>query len=220
MKTNITSIVCAFTLSIFVSIANAALIDRGGGLIYDTALNVTWLSDANYGNSGQLFWSNANSWAANLSYYDSVRNVTYTDWRLPTTLQSDPSCVSPYSDGLYASNCSGSEMGELFYNELGGVAGQGITTTHNSNYSLFQNIKSYAYWSGTEYSPGSGFAWFFDFSDGIQSAYFKESLQGGNPLYVWAVRPGDVAAVPVPAASWLLGSGLLGLIGVARRKAA
>lgn len=26
--------------------------------------------------------------AANLSYYDSVRNVTYTDWRLPTTLQS------------------------------------------------------------------------------------------------------------------------------------
>lgn len=29
-----------------------------------------------------------------------------------------------------------------------------------------------------------------------------------------------VAAVPVPAAAWLLGSGLLGLVGVARRKAA
>jgi hypothetical protein len=28
----------------------------------------------------------------------------------------------------------------------------------------------------------------------------------------------DVAAVPVPAAVWLFGSGLLGLIGVARRK--
>lgn len=27
------------------------------------------------------------------------------------------------------------------------------------------------------------------------------------------------AAVPVPAAAWLMGSGLLGLIGVARRKA-
>jgi len=28
----------------------------------------------------------------------------------------------------------------------------------------------------------------------------------------------NVAAVPVPAAAWLFGSGLLGLIGVARRK--
>lgn len=32
--------------------------------------------------------------------------------------------------------------------------------------------------------------------------------------------PGLVSAVPVPAAAWLLGSGLLGLVGVARRKVA
>lgn len=30
----------------------------------------------------------------------------------------------------------------------------------------------------------------------------------------------QVSSVPVPAAAWLLGSGLLGLVGVARRKAA
>ena len=30
----------------------------------------------------------------------------------------------------------------------------------------------------------------------------------------------DIAAVPVPAAVWLFGSGLLGLVGVARRKKA
>lgn len=35
---------------------------------------------------------------------------------------------------------------------------------------------------------------------------------------VTAINP-VVAAVPVPAAAWLLGSGLLGLVGVARRKA-
>lgn len=29
--------------------AQAALIDRGGGLIYDTDLNITWLQNANYG---------------------------------------------------------------------------------------------------------------------------------------------------------------------------
>jgi len=28
--------------------AQATLIDRGGGLIYDDVLNITWLQDANY----------------------------------------------------------------------------------------------------------------------------------------------------------------------------
>lgn len=29
-------------------VAQAALYDRGGGLIYDSVLDVTWLQDANY----------------------------------------------------------------------------------------------------------------------------------------------------------------------------
>ena len=38
----------------------------------------------------------------------------------------------------------------------------------------------------------------------------------GLLVYAWAVRDGDVyAAQPV---AWLFGSGLLGLIGIARRK--
>jgi hypothetical protein len=39
-------------------------------------------------------------------------------------------------------------------------------------------------------------------------------------LYAWAVRDGDVAvsAVPIPATIWLFSSGLIGLIGFARRK--
>ena len=31
--------------------AHAVLIDRGGGLIYDTILDVTWMQDANYINT-------------------------------------------------------------------------------------------------------------------------------------------------------------------------
>jgi hypothetical protein len=37
---------------------------------------------------------------------------------------------------------------------------------------------------------------------------------------VWAVHDGDIGAVPIPAALWLFGSGLLGLVGMAKRKAA
>ncbi len=37
-------------------------------------------------------------------------------------------------------------------------------------------------------------------------------------MYVWAVRDGDVAAVPLPGAVWLFGAGLAGLLGYGRRR--
>jgi hypothetical protein len=33
-------------------------------------------------------------------------------------------------------------MGNLFYNLLGGTAASSITTSHNANYNLFQNVQS------------------------------------------------------------------------------
>ncbi len=41
-------VVLASLAIMWIGIAQAALVDRGGGLIYDTTLNLTWLSDANY----------------------------------------------------------------------------------------------------------------------------------------------------------------------------
>jgi hypothetical protein len=101
----------------------------------------------------------------------------------------------------------------LFYNELGGVAGQSITTTRNANYGLFQNIQSNLYWSGTDAPPDANYAWIFGFNDSSEGAGLKTGT-----IFAWAVQTGDVAAVPVPTAVWLFGSGLLGLVGVARRK--
>lgn len=71
--------------------AHAALIDRGGGMIYSTDLNITWLQDANYARTsgydadGLMNWNGAMTWAANLSYGG------YDDWRLPTHLTVDTS---------------------------------------------------------------------------------------------------------------------------------
>lgn len=206
------SLLTAAVLFTATGAAQAALVDRGGGLIYDTDLNVTWLSDANV--NGLMTWSQANDWAANLSYYDSVRDVTYTDWRLPTTTQPDPTCSSQTDSQGYGYNCAGSEMSHLFYSELGGNDGVNIATTHNANYSLFQNIQTgEAYWSGTEYALDTSYAWTFYYSFGFQGQGTKD-----RSMYALAVRPGDVAAVPVPAAVWLFGSGLLGLVGLARRR--
>ena len=68
--------------------AQASLFDRGGGLLYDDVLNVTWLQDANYAKSsgfsttGKMDWYTATSWAASLIFHDNVRNVDYSDWLL------------------------------------------------------------------------------------------------------------------------------------------
>ena len=52
METNLIVAACAFasspSFSLVVSMANAARIDHGGGLIYDADHIITWLADANY----------------------------------------------------------------------------------------------------------------------------------------------------------------------------
>ena len=89
-----------------------------------------------------------------------------------------------------------------------------ILTGGNANYDLFSNVQPDDYWSATEYAPNTSNAWVFDMIDGDQNNGGDKS----NSNYAWAVHSGDVRAVPLPGAVWLFGSGLLGLVGMARRK--
>ena len=195
--------------------ANAALLERLGGLAYyDDVADLTWLADANFAQTsgydadGLMTWDQASTWAAGLN----VGGVT--GWRLPDTAQPDTSCSLLDGNVQYQGyGCTGSEMGNLFYNVLGGLAGTSIVTTHNANYDLFSNIQTGFYWSATEYAPNTTSAWTLLMNFGFQIYYNKS-----NDYYAWAVQSGDVGVVPVPAAAWLFGSGLLGLIGVARRR--
>lgn len=212
--------------------AQATLVDRGGGLIYDTDLNVTWLQDANYAagtsydnadgvSNGKLTWQSAVDWAANLSYYDSVRNVTYTDWRLPTTTDtgaSGPQCTNSGTDCGY--NSIGSEMAHLFYDELGNngyydAAGVGDQEGWGLvNEGPFINFQSGSYWSGTEVAPPMlNTAWGFDFRIGAQGFFTKPTAA----LYALAIRPGDVTAVPEASTYGMMLAGL-GLVSAASRR--
>ncbi len=181
---SISLLFCSLTIS-----ANAELIDRGGGLIYDTDLDITWLQDANYAKTsgydedGRMNWWNTMIWAQNFVYQG------YIDWRLPTTLQPDLGCSfqEPVSFGY---NCTGSEMGHLYYTELGNIAG------FLSNSDLFINLRSYWYWSSTDYYPDSNYAMGFSFHDILsstlnESGYQATPYKSANGLYAWAVRDGD-----------------------------
>jgi hypothetical protein len=70
------------------------------------------------------------------------------------------------------------------------------------------------YWTSTDYGPaGSSWAYFFDFVWGDQSAYPK-NMNGG---FAWAVTDAP-RSVPEPSTILLLGTGRVGLVGIARRR--
>jgi len=190
-------------LLLVAGIAQAALVDRGEGFIYDDVLDITWTQNANI--NFRRNWDEAVAWADGYSQTHSVYG-TFDDWRLADMdVNGDGTIVncSSASEAL----CQDNEYGYLYYQ-------YGITS---STPGLFTNFQDGFYWSGTEYGPlvPNG-RWGFDFYVGSQYATSKDY----NYDYALAVRSGDVAAVPVPAAVWLLGSALAGLGWFRRRQTA
>ena len=256
--------------------AQAALIDRGGGLLYDEVLNITWLQDANYAKTsgfdttGNMTWNQATNWVDNLVYHDSVRNVDYSDWRLPLATPINGIAYLPdysydgstdygnhiinthsemswmyyvnlglksmwdvngvyqpndhgiFGDGthIYGANGAPSTNGangeRRRYDELGGryeVVTSGGTAPQN-NVGLVINLQDMLYWSGSEFEGGPvPIKWDFNMINGSQRRHTT-----GNQWMAWAVRDGDVAAVPLPGAAWLFASALASFIGLKRRK--
>ena len=187
---------------------------NGQNLVYDSGNNTTWTQDANllgtwegayqstsYKNivtaiinasGGTVDWWAGQAW---VHYLDTQNYGGSSQWALPTQ-----------PDQNYGFNITSSQLGELFYNELGGTAFSSIPS------GPFSNVQAYVYWSGTEYSGYPNYAWSFYTGYGNQDVSSKS-----DQLYAWAVSPGQVNAVPVPGAVWLFGTGLLGLLGLKRR---
>lgn len=234
--------------------ARAELIDRGGGLLYDSVLNVTWLQDASYARTsgydadGRMTWDEANAWAANLVYHDSVRNYDYTDWRLPTigpvngvswnyAISNDGS-----TDHTFNNTSPRAELAYMYYVNLGLKGAHSPSGTAQADFGIFRdgtqggqadvglvrNLQSDGYWYGTSFEPNpTTWAWFADY----WGAGYQQALPVETRMQGWAVRAGDVV-VPVPPggdyappipepethAMLLCGLGLLAVMRARRRR--
>jgi len=184
----------------FAPLANAnSLVDNGGGFIYDPDFNITWYDYTYQSSPGfGVTWQEASAWASGLT----VGGVS--GWRLPSALNLDGSgpCFGWY--------CVGSEMGHLYYTELGLTAGKVFGFPISNEYP-FHNILSTEFWTGTEFAfPGSGFYYNF-------TAYgFTGGYGMGTLFSALAVHEGNIAIAPIPEpetyAMLLAGLGLIGFM--------
>lgn len=209
---------------------------------YDTALDITWLADANYafasgytsavnggvgpwtvlGNNvkwtdGSMGWDAAMAWAAELN----VNGIT--GWRLPAMVDTGaPGCDWSYggTDCGYNVDTSTSELAHMYHITLGNNSYRDASGNYNPSWGLsnmgpFSNIQSGAsYWSGVENAIVTTSAWSFSTYDVRQDDGVGKAI--GLPA--WAVRSGDIAAVPEPQTYALALAGLVTVLAARRRR--
>lgn len=200
---------------------------------YDTALDISWLADADV--IGQVDFAAASAWANGLD----VAGVT--GWHLPT---------------IHIDSCGAGGLGATFWNG-GGICGYNVqadtsdmahlymTTLANPSYSgftdaygngpglsapllentgPFSNLQAYGYWFSLDYAvdpwtgeANTGEAWRYSFYAGRQ-----DNLDSSAALHAWAVHDGDVgqiaAPVPEPETYALMLAGLAMMVPLARRR--
>jgi hypothetical protein len=164
------AIILLFVLILgFAASANATLIDRGTGMMYDTDQDITWLQDANYAatsgydSDGQMNWFEATEWASQLEFGG------YEDWRLP----------SFETNGV-------NELGYMYWQNLGGntIGFDNLPRDLTAGSVTLYNIQVAPYWTSYEglYDTAMTHSFAFSYTEPYEKIFDSSA---------WAVRDGD-----------------------------
>ncbi len=163
-------------------------------LIHDSRTSLVWLDYSPISEAYLGTWSYRMNWAQSTLTNNMILNIDsgfQVNW-------SDNSWNLPSID----------QISDLYYSSLGGTYWDQKVYYPNQQFNEFK--KDY-YWTSAEYDDTTQ-AWAFSINYG-RSYYYNKSSSFAS----LAVRSAQVSAVPIPAAAWLLSSGLIGLV-VIRRK--
>ena len=214
--------------------SDAALQSRmDGQSYYDTLLNITWLTDANYAKtSGFSADGTMPDFTVALSFVAHVNNQSApllgrTDWRMTRSrsigfndvhlfgLGDNDNGFNVSAPGTAFAGSTASELPHLFYNTLGNagpcsVGGIACFT------GPFENVVTgNTFYRSKAFAPIDPFTGFM-FNNGFQWT----GIEGYRESVVWLVRDGDIggaiAPVPVTGVAPLFSIAALGLFGVGR----
>ncbi len=184
----------------------------------DTALNITWLTDADIAmtrgeaKDGRKNWGDATAYVAALDVFG------VSGWRLPKVLPRDGSSVyndaftnDGSSDRGYAAKGIGwgttSELGHMFYVTL---ANSAFNLTQSAP---FSHLSANDYWTGQLRGQIATRAFFLNTGIGLQ-----DSASLASTYKLWAVRDGDIGTpVPEPQTFVLMLAGLAAIVLTKRR---
>ena len=176
--------------------AQAALVSQGTGLVYDNVNNLLWYTDG-----VNRDFNSATSWAGGLT----TEGLSAGSWGLSNNIQFG---LLAAAAGYVAGDYSTQQTAATNLDNLG-INGQmfGFWSTETGEEGLrgVNNSGFYPYYGGSfsyEISIGQSFSWAGDTKGSLAVASYTAPAQ---------------SAVPIPAAAWLMASGL-GALGVAARK--
>ena len=144
--------------------AQATLIPRAAGMVYDDVLEITWAP-------ADLFGPASPGWDEAVAWADSLVYGGFSDWRL-ASMSVAGGLPSGATDSVVDCSagteeaCRDNELGYMFYWNLGGTPGADLSGDQGP----FTGIRGF-YWSGTAYASDPIDVWAFGFRDGNQSTY-------------------------------------------------
>ncbi len=205
-----------------ISVFEDFLVSDTGNIVYDQAHDLSYAVPIISG------IEETQSLAGARSLVSTMTVDGYGGWRLPKEVAEDPNCISQNGNIGFSQQCRLGEMSNL-YNSMRNPGVGSVNLVYdeayrNSLYDVFvsgqgitgNKFQNYIIWMDNEFGDGY-YTLTYILSNGSRVIFTPVS----GPGSVMGVQNGNVAnlsAVPVPAAVWLFGSGLMGLIAVSRRK--
>jgi hypothetical protein len=213
-----TKLAAAMGITLFAGAAQAAYMDIAVNGGFETGDFTGWAQfPGSLGAAGQTIVApgNASGFAANLNEPNPAANIIKQANLLPGAWT-----LGQQVDVQFDIRGSAAAGGVFFAEAFSEVSGGGVSKSEIlGGGPLFPNGDS-SVWTTYNFSFTVG----PDSSGGITLQFNAACGADANCVSNYFVDnvsiKADVSAVPVPAAVWLFGSGLLGLIGVARRKVA